>query len=103
MMMGTTGTAALCVVCRRYTLAVLMSTVVERQSFTLEFDSVASSSGYFAIKIGSSDATVAIPHDAVSRTYNIGVRWRLSSVQGSRTFDWSAISKALGYSLDRRR
>lgn len=68
-MMGTIETVAFRVVRHRYTLAVLMSTVVERQSFALEFDSAASASGSFVIKIGSSDATVAIPHDAVSRTY----------------------------------
>lgn len=49
----------------------MMSTVAERQKLSLEFDSVASASGYFSVRVGSMDRTVAIPYDAVSKETGI--------------------------------
>lgn len=50
----------------RYVLAVLMSTVTEKQKVSFTFDSNAAASGYFTLRIGSGGGkTATIPYDAV--------------------------------------
>lgn len=68
--------------CDRYVLAVLMSTVVERQTFTLEFESIAEASGYFTLRVGITGRTAIIPYDAVStRRTNINILIYLGMVR----------------------
>lgn len=49
----------------RYVLAVLMSTVAEKQKVFLAFDSEPAASGYFKLSLGDGPKTATIPYDAV--------------------------------------
>lgn len=49
----------------RYVLAVLMSTVAEKQKVSLAFDSETAAAGYFKLSLGDGPKTATIPYDAV--------------------------------------
>lgn len=49
----------------RYVIAVLMSTMVEKQRLIFEYDSDVEPSGYFTLVSGEGDKTANIPYGAV--------------------------------------